>query len=50
MRSNPIPTTIRPGPTSSLMGTREVSLPATVEVTRMPPEITISRAPVASGE
>jgi len=35
---------------SSLTGTCEVSLPATVEVTRIPPEITISRTPVASGE
>ena len=41
---------IRPGPISSRIGTREVSLPATVEVTRMPPEITISRTPVPSGE
>jgi hypothetical protein len=32
------------------MGTREVSLPAWAEVTRMPPEITISRTPVASGK
>ena len=35
---------------SSRIGTRAVSLPATVEVARMPPEITISRTPVASGE
>jgi hypothetical protein len=41
---------IRPGPTSSRIGTREVSLPATVAVTRMPPEMNISRTPVASGE
>jgi len=50
MSSNPAPMTIRPGPMSSLTGTCEVSLPATVEVTRIPPEITISRTPVASGE
>jgi hypothetical protein len=47
MSSNPIPTTIRPGPTSSLVGTREVSLPAAAEVTKMPPEMTINLAPVA---
>jgi len=50
MSSSPAPTRSRPGPTSSRTGTREVSLPAAVAVSRMPPEITISRTPVASGE
>ena len=35
---------------SSRIGTCEVSLPATVAVTRMAPERTISRTPVPSGE
>jgi hypothetical protein len=48
--SSPIPTMSRPGPMSSRIGTREVSLPATVEVARMPPEMTISRRPAPSGE
>ena len=48
--SSPTPIRTRPGPISSRTGTREEIRPAIVAVIRMPPEITVSRTPVARAE
>ncbi len=50
MSSRPTPTMIRPGPMSSRTGTLDESRPATEAVTRMAPDMNITRTPVASGE